>query len=155
MAFSNGEQRCYERIRGEAMGSVMIVPLLDAAHILLIREYAAGVDDYLLAFPKGAIGHHEAVLETAQRELMEETGYAANRLQLLGRVSTSPGYMTSVMDIVLASELYPQTAPGDEPEPIEVVPWRLDALDQLLVHPEFHEARSLAALLLLQKHLHA
>lgn len=153
MSFANGEQRCYERIRGEALGSVMIVPLLDAEHILLIREYAAGVDDYLLAFPKGAIGGQESVLETAQRELMEETSYAATRLHLLGRVSASPGYMTSIMDIVLATELYPSNAVGDEPEPIQVVPWRLDQIDQLLVHPEFHEARSFAALLLLQKHL--
>ena len=64
------------------------------------------------------------------------------------------GQQGTMMDIVLAKDLYSATAIGDEPEPIEVVPWRLDQIDTLLAHPQFHEARSLAALLLLQKHLH-
>ncbi|OGO90615.1 MAG: ADP compounds hydrolase NudE [Coxiella sp. RIFCSPHIGHO2_12_FULL_42_15] len=153
LRFSNGEERCYERVQGGARGSVLIVPLLDAETMLLIREYAAGVDDYLLAFPKGAIASGEDALSTAQRELQEEAGYGATTLTLLGRVSAAPGYMSSMMDIVLAQELYPAEAVGDEPEPIEVIPWQLNKVDALITHPAFHEARSLAALLLLERHL--
>jgi ADP-ribose diphosphatase len=47
---------------------------------------------------------------------------------------------------VLARDLYPKSLPGDEPEPIEVVPWRLDAIDELLAREDFNEARSVAAL---------
>lgn len=154
LQFSNGEQRRYERIRSGGSGAVLIIPVLDSETFLLIREYAAGIDDYLLAFPKGAIDPNEQILETAARELQEEVGYGANKLTHLGRVSASPGYITSMMDIVLAEDLFPATAPGDEPEPIEVVPWHFREMDALLVHPEFHEARSYAALLLLERHLH-
>lgn len=153
LRFSNGEQRSYERIQGGAHGSVLIIPRLDPETVLLIREYAAGVNEYLLAFPKGAIDADEAMLDTAQRELQEEVGYGATTLTALGRVSTSPGYMVSFMDIVLAEGLYSAEATGDEPEPIEVIPWKLSQLDALIQHPEFHEARSLAALLLLERYL--
>lgn len=149
--FSNGEERKFERIRGKLNGAVMIVPLLDRDTILLIREYAAGVEDYVLAFPKGAVENGEDLYATANRELMEEVGFGAKHFEYLAKWSTSPNYMTSMMHIVLAQELYPQRLLGDEPEPIEVIPWKLNQVDSLLSHPQFHEARSVAALLLLQR----
>jgi ADP-ribose diphosphatase len=56
------------------------------------------------------------------------------------------------MQLVIAKDLYPEKLQGDEPEPLEVIPWSLDNLEELLVHPEFYEARSIAALLLVAKH---
>lgn len=53
--------------------------------------------------------------------------------------------------MVLAEDLYPQRRAGDEPEPIEVVPWRLDALDALLAREDFSEARSIAALFMVRE----
>jgi ADP-ribose diphosphatase len=47
---------------------------------------------------------------------------------------------------VLASELYPNRIDGDEPEPIEVVPWKIASMDELLKLQDFTEARSIAAL---------
>lgn len=153
LCFSNGQQRCYERVCGRAEGSVMIVPLLDKETLLLIREYAGGVDDYVLGFPKGAVGFGEKMLETANRELMEEVGYGAKRITPLATVSASPGYMTSMMDIVVAEDLYPESAEGDEPEPVEVLTYSLSQIDEILADPQFHEARSIAALLLVQRYL--
>lgn len=153
LRFANGRESCYERIHGNNTGAVMIVPLIDDKTVLLIREYAAGVDDYVLGFPKGAIADGEECFATANRELMEEVGYGARRLSTLATVSASPGYMSSMMTIVLAEELYPQRLIGDEPEPIEVVAWHIDKFDELLAHPQFHEARSQAALLFLERHL--
>ncbi len=151
LRFSNGEERHFERIHGWAHGSVMIVPMLDDKTILLIREYAAGVGEYILGFPKGAIDPDEDLLITANRELKEEVGYGANDIIPISKFSASPGYFTSVMQLVIAKDLYPEKLEGDEPEPIEVVPWSLEKVDELLEHPEFYEARSMAALLLIQQ----
>lgn len=153
--FSNGVQRHYERIRGPLTGAVMVLPILNADTILLIREYAAGVDDYVLGFPKGAIEKHEDLLTTANRELMEEAGYAANHLECIGRLSSAPGYSAAMMDLILAKDLYQKKQLGDEPEPIEVIPWQLKKIDALLSHPEFYEARSIAALFMLMRKLDA
>lgn len=153
LRFSNGVERHYERIRGHGKGSVMIIPLLDKDTMLLIREYAVGTEGYVLGFAKGAIAQHEELFATANRELMEEVGYRAEHLTAIGRVSASPGYMVSMMEIILAEGLTAETLPGDEPEPIEVMPWSLNNINELLEHPEFHEARSIAALLLLERKL--
>jgi len=155
LRFSNGEERFFERILGRARGSVMIVPLLDEDTLLLIREYGAGVDDYVLGFPKGAIESGEDLYVTANRELMEEVGYGARSLDVITDLSASPGYLASSMKIVLAKDLYENKTVGDEPEPIEVVPWSLKNIDELLQHPQFHEARSVAALLLVVRQMHA
>ena len=152
LEFANGARRTFERIPGGA-DSVLIVPLLDAHTLLLIREYGAGSERYELGLPKGIVEPGEDPVAAANRELQEEVGYAARDLQVLGRVSVVPGYLGHRSLIILARTLYPSRLPGDEPEPIEVVPWRLDALDALLARDDFDEARSLAALYLTERFL--
>ncbi len=136
LRFSNGVEVSYERMRSSGNGAVLIVPLLDFETVLLIREYAAGVHRYELALPKGKIENGEDILLAADREMMEEVGYGANRLTLLTSLTASPGYMDHVTHIVLAEDLYPEKCKGDEPEDIEVIPWRLDRLNELLQHEE-------------------
>lgn len=149
--FSNGHEYFYEKIAGRHIGAVMIIPMLDEHTFLLIREFAAAAGKYVLGFPKGAIDEGEDILNTANRELMEEAGYGANKLTHLAEWSLSPAYFNAAMHIVLAKDLYPQKMQGDEPEPIEVIPWKIKDISDLLVHPEFHESRSVAAVLLLER----
>jgi ADP-ribose diphosphatase len=148
LKFSNGVRREYERLVGTAYGAVLIVPVLDDRTILLIREYAAGTDRYELGFPKGRVERGEDMMEAAQRELMEEVGYGARRLDLIDSLSLAPGYLSHVTRIILARDLYPEQLEGDEPEPIEVVPWSLSELPSLLEREDFSEGRSIAALFL-------
>lgn len=150
LSFSNGEQRHYERLRGHAVDSVMIVPVLDNETVLLVREYGVGLEDYYLGLPKGTVDQGEDILTAANRELMEETGYGAKCLTLLKSLSSSPSYATRTMKIVLAKNLYEQKRQGDEPETIDVIPWKLNNLAQLVERDDFHEARSLAALYLVR-----
>ncbi len=151
LEFSNGEKRIYERIASRGHGAVLIIPVL-GDEILLIREYAAGTDRYELGFPKGKIEKGEAVLQAANREIMEEVGYESAKLTLLKRLSLAPGYMGHLTSVVLAEDLSEHREPGDEPEEIEVVPWKIDKIDELLQRDDFAEGRSVAALYLLKNH---
>jgi ADP-ribose diphosphatase len=153
LEFSNGQQRTYQRVVGSEEGAVLVVPLLDADTLLLIREYAAGVNRYELAFPKGHIEPGEDAITAAKREMQEEIGYSAHHLELLSSVSVAPGYIYHTTHIVLAKALYPQRLEGDEPEPIEVIPWKLNQFDQLLAQDDFTEARSQLALFLAREKL--
>ncbi|MFM4703074.1 ADP compounds hydrolase NudE [Aeromonas bivalvium] len=153
LKFSNGEERVYERMRGGNRGAVMVVPMLDADTLLLIREYAAGTHSYELGFPKGLIDPGENAFEAGNRELMEEAGFGAGSLIPLKQVSLAPGYFASKMDILLARDLFPEWRLGDEPEPLEVIPWPLSRIDELLEREDFTESRSISALLLTQKWL--
>ena len=148
LQFSNGQFRQYERIlgKGPGMGAVIIVALNDDNALYLVREYAAGTEKYELAFPKGLIEAGETPLEAANRELQEEVGFAAHKLEHLRSMSLAPGYFGAHMDIVLATDLYPSKLPGDEPEQIEVIEWPIETSEELLSQPDFSESRSIAAL---------
>lgn len=151
--FSNGVERQYERMKGGNRGAVMIVPVHQGM-MLLAREYAAGTDNYELGFPKGLIDPGERAIDAANRELQEEIGFGANKLTLLKELSLAPGYFSSKMQIFLAEDLYESRLEGDEPEPIEVVPWALADWEALLDNADFSESRSVSALFLAQKYLH-
>ncbi|GAB6070966.1 ADP compounds hydrolase NudE [Thiomicrorhabdus hydrogeniphila] len=149
--FSNGTQVIYERLLASGDGAVLIIPLLDDDHILLIREYGAGVGRYELGFPKGKIDPGETWKEASIRESQEEISYLPANVKLLDSVSLAAGYMTHLTHIVLATGLTEQDAEGDEPEPLEVVKWHLSDWHQLIAHPDFSEGRAYAALMLLLK----
>jgi len=153
LTFSNGEERQYERMVGSGNGAVMIVPMLDADTLLLVREYCAGTHSYELGFPKGLIDPGEMPDQAANRELQEEISYGSKQLQFLSQVMMAPAFFNAKMDIFIASDLYPSTLEGDEPEPLEVVSWPIKEYKTLLQQPDFQEARSIAALMLLVDHL--
>jgi ADP-ribose diphosphatase len=148
LRFANGVERTYERLCSRNVRAVMIIPMIDNDRFYLIREYAAGINRYELALPKGIIDKGEDALVAANRELQEEVGMAAQQLDYLITLTASPGYFTSQMDIVLAQNLTPSSLPGDEPETIEVIEWRLSQLPALIASGEISEARSIAALYL-------
>jgi ADP-ribose diphosphatase len=158
LEFSNGERRLYERLHGRGHGAVAVVPMLDAETVLLVREYAAGVHRYELGLVKGRMDAGETPEQAANRELMEEAGYGARDLRMLRTLTLAPTYMSHQIHVVVARDLYPQRLPGDEPEALEVVPWKLADLGQLILREEFSEGRSIAALFLvrewLQQHAH-
>lgn len=153
LRFSNGEERTYEKLCSGGPGAVLIVPLLDENTVLLVREYAAGLEDYHLALPKGAIDQGETLLAAANRELKEEVGYGARKLQFLKRINLSPAYMEHGINVVIAWDLYPERLEGDEPEPIEVVPYPLSDLLQLIARADVCEGRSIAALFMVREWL--
>lgn len=147
LRFSNGNEREYERIAGPAeAGAVLIVPLLDAGTVLLVREYAVGIECYQLGFPIGLIERGETTLQAANRELMEETGFAARELRHLHTMSLAPGIFGYRMHVVLASSLYRHHRRGDEPEPPEIMRWPIAGLEELLGREDISDARTLAAL---------
>ena len=95
----------------------------------------------------------ETVEQGADRELKEEVGFGARLLMPLRTLSLSPSYMSHVAHVVLAQDLYPERLEGDEPEPLDVVPWKLDELHTLMERDDVTEGRSIAALFMAREYL--
>ena len=155
--FSNGEERIYERLGEFDTGhqGVMVVPLVDHQHFMMIREYAAGTEDYQLTLPKGLAEPGETLEEGGNRELKEEVGFGAHCWHHLGDFTLSPNYMTRSIHIMVAQNLYKEKLEGDEPEPLEVETFSFDQLMELCARPDFTEARAIAALFLVREQLQA
>lgn len=154
LRFSNGEERTYERLTPQRRSSVMVLPIHEG-NLVFVKEYAVGSERYELNFPKGIVDNGEQPIEAANRELQEEIGFGAHKLTPLRPLYSSPSHMFGLMHLFVAEELYPSWLDGDEPEPLEIVHYPLEKLDELLADPNFAEARNLAGLFLLREFLNA
>jgi len=125
---------------------VLIIALLDEQHVIMIKEYAVGTERYELVFPKGKIDPDEDILQAANRECAEEIGYRADKLTLLGEMTIAPGYLGLITHIVLAENLQPAKAQGDEPEELEQIICNINDIASIINTENLTEARSIAAL---------
>lgn len=134
-------------------GSVIIVPVDKDGNLLFVRQYrhAAGMD--LLELPAGTLEKDEDPAVCAAREIREETGFAADRIEKIGDFYLAPGYSTEFMHVYLARDLRydPLEADADEFLSVEKLPFA-EAI-QMAERGEMPDAKSLAALLLAKSHL--
>ncbi len=74
----------------------------------------------------------------------------ARNIRFVKRLNLAPGHMGFTINVFLATDLYRERLPADEPELPEVVPWPLRHLDDLIQGDDFREARAIAALCLVR-----
>ncbi len=86
-------------------GSAVVMPVDDRKRILLVRQYRLPAKQYLWELPAGRMDPGETVLQAARRELAEETGYKARKLEKLAVFFASPGFLAEKMTIFLATGL--------------------------------------------------
>jgi len=103
-------------------GAAVVLPILDDGRVLLIRNYRFAVGGELLELPAGTIDPPEPAVECARRELAEETGYRAGKLELLLSFYSTPGICNEQLHAFLASELVSGETELDAGERIENTP---------------------------------
>lgn len=133
--------------------AVVIAPMDEDRNVLLVRQYRYPVSESLLEAPAGGLEEGETPEVGAQRELREEVGYAAQSLDLLASFWTAPGYCTEFMYAFWAQGLYVDKLDPDEDEQIVVERVPLVEASDLIRSGEIRDAKTIAALLLLQTKL--
>lgn len=127
-------------------GAVLVVPVLPDGRLVLERQFRFPVRRVMLEFPAGKIDAGETPLATAQRELIEEVGYAAAKWKELGTIYPEVGYSTEFIDIYEATGLTYVGAKLDEGEFIEVVTMSEDELLDVYDCGGLTDGKSIAAL---------
>ncbi|HEY4330873.1 MAG TPA: NUDIX hydrolase [Phycisphaerae bacterium] len=133
-------------------GAVIVLPLLDDGRIVMIKNHRHTVNETLLELCAGTLerddhAQPEDPAACAARELTEETGYTAGKIDSLGWFYTSPGILTEKMYAFLATSLTPGTQNLEENEQIEVVVMRAEEIKRLIRENRIVDAKSIATLL--------
>lgn len=123
---------------------VAVVAIDSEDNVLLVRQFRKPAERVLLEIPAGGIEPGEQPIQCALRELEEETGYIAGKLERLGGFYSSPGYSNEYLHLFLATELREGRAKGDEI--IELVPIPVAEIPNLISSGEICDAKSIAGL---------
>lgn len=148
------EQRSYTNPGGDPIhrdvvvhpGAVVTLPLLTDGRIVMIRNFRYCVDQELWELPAGTIEPNEPPIETACRELEEETGYRAGTMTPLMEFFTSPGICTELMRAFVATELTYVGQDLQGGERIEVERITVDEARRRLLDAEFRDGKTIAVL---------
>jgi ADP-ribose pyrophosphatase len=116
----HGNERRYDLVAHP--GAAVVLPLLADGRVLLIRHYRFAVDQKLPELPAGTLDPRENPVECARRELAEETGYRAGRVEPLVSFYSTPGICNERLHAFVASELEPGETDREPGERIENVP---------------------------------
>jgi ADP-ribose pyrophosphatase len=132
-------------------GAVVILPVLDADHVVLLRNHRFAIGETLWEVPAGTVEPGEPLQRCAERELAEETGYTAAKWRGLGYLYASPGVLDEKLHLFVAEELTPGQArpePGEQLHPVTV---RLDEAVRMCLAGEIKDAKTVTALLLWER----
>ncbi len=133
-------------------GAVVILAVRGDGKVLLIRNkrYAIG-GQTLIELPAGTLEKNEDPMNCAGRELLEETGYLAGRLQALGVFYSSPGILSERMYAYAAYDLEKQQTALEEGEEIELMPTALDEAVDLIRTGDIQDGKTIATLLMFER----
>ncbi len=126
--------------------AVTILPVLEDGEILLIRNERYAVNENLLELPAGGVEIEEDPLAGARRELLEETGCRAARLELLGSFYTAPGALDEKMHAYLATGITRGPARLEPYERITVESYSDEQIRRMVRSGEIHDAKTIAVL---------
>ena len=126
-------------------GAALIIPFLSANRIIMLRQLRPVINSYIYELPAGTLGKNEPPLACARREIIEETGYSAGRLEFLGSIYPVPGYSTEKIFIYKAEGLKKKDRIVEEDEVIEVRVFKKAAIKRLFKSGKIVDAKTIAA----------
>src|SRR5688572_17490281 len=138
----------YQRDVVHHHGSAVILPLFDDGTVALVRQYRHPAVRYLLEAPAGTLDHGERPDDGAARELQEELGVTAGRMEKLSEFFVSPGFCEEKMWVFLATDLTQGSQQLDEDENLEIVRLPITDALEMITSGEIQDAKTIIALIL-------
>ena len=129
-------------------GSAVIVPVFEDKSVVLVRQYRHPAGKFLLEIPAGGLEEGEDPQTAAARELEEEIGVSAARIEKLAEFYVSPGFLTEKMYVFLATDLTETAQKLDDDEFIELVRIPLPAALDLIRTGGIEDAKTIVGLIM-------
>ncbi|NDJ76947.1 MAG: NUDIX hydrolase [Chloroflexi bacterium] len=134
-------------------GAVAVVPLLPDDRVVLVRQFRSAADQVTLEIPAGVLEPGEDPEQAADRELQEEIGLHAGKLERLGGVFPSPAYTSEYIHLFLATVLTEGSLPRDEEEFIVIERLPFADVLQTALAGEIADSKTITAVLLAARKL--
>lgn len=129
-------------------GAAAVVPVDNNGRLIMVRQYRNALERYTLEIPAGGLnGPDEPTMEAAARELAEETGYHAEKIELLLTICTTVAFCNEKIDIYLATGLTPGNQHLDEDEYVDVKAYPVEELLDKIWKGEIQDSKTVAAIL--------
>lgn len=128
----------------EHNGAVAILPVNDRGEVFLVRQFRKPLGMPLLEVPAGKLEKNENPRECAIRELKEETGLIANKIEELGFIYTTPGFSDEKIHLYFAGNLHQDEVKPDEDEFINVEKMKYDDFIYKCMNGEISDSKTLA-----------
>lgn len=142
---ANGHEARWDFIHHD--GAAAVLPVAADGKILMVRQYRNALDEFTLEIPAGKLDDPmEPKIECAFRELEEETGFRAEKLEYLMTLNTTVAFCNEAIDIFVAHNLIPSKQHLDEDEVIDVEAWELKELEALISEGKLTDGKTIAAL---------
>ena len=149
-ALPDGRTAGFEMVRHP--GGAAVLPLLDDGRVVLLRQFRPAAGGIIWEIPAGRLEPGEAPADCVARELAEEAGYRAGRLEPLGELLPAVGFCTERIYLFVARDLWPVAQALEPDEYLEVVPLPAGEALALIDRGELPDAKTQLALLLARRH---
>lgn len=128
-------------------GAAAIVPVAENGDIIMVRQYRNAPERYTLEIPAGGLNENEDPMVAAARELEEETGFKAGKVEHLLDLYTTVAFCNELISIYYTNELIPSKQHMDEDEFVDVERHSLEALVSMILEGKIQDAKTIAAIL--------
>ena len=128
-------------------GGVAVLPILPDGRIVFVRQYRFPVKEYLIELPAGRAEPNEEPIVTARRELIEETGYRADKLVPMLKFYTTPGFVKEELHIFKATGLTAGATAQEDGEEIETLILDLSQAVEKVLSGEIRDSKTIIGIL--------
>jgi len=128
-------------------GAAAALPFVDDDHVLLVRQYRHAMGGYILEAPAGKLDDGEPPIVCARREVQEEVGHLAQKLEPLGTIFTTPGFTDEVIWLYEAHDLIEKGLDHEEDEVIEVQTWSFEEAVLAVQDGRIRDGKTVAVIL--------
>ncbi len=131
----------------EHNGGAVLAAITEAGKLVMVRQYRKAAGRVMLEVPAGKIDPGEAPEAAAKRELKEETGYTAGKIEFLMQFYPSVGYSEEILYLYLCTELAAGETHFDENEAIDIEEYEVNKLYKMAMDGDLQDAKTIIAIL--------
>lgn len=132
----------------EHPGAAAVVAVTDKGKLLLVRQYRNSINGMTLELPAGKLDFAgEDMMKCAARELKEETGYAAEKLEWLIDIHSWIAFTNELIGVYVATNLKPERQKLDDFEYIDVEEYTIEELKDMIFKREITDGKTIAGIL--------